>query len=312
MTTLVPESWKRHYEDYALKTAIKHAVTAWGIATSPLRPLPNFLIIGAQRAGTTSLYHYLVAHPAVAPAMPSKGVHYFDTEYGRTLRWYRGHFASIVASAYTRVRWRMPLLRGEASPYYLFHPDVQRRVAAVLPDAKLIVLLRNPVERAYSQHAQEVARGFETLSFEEALDRESERLEGEAERLLADPGYSSFAHQHHSYLARGLYYKQLERWQQCFPRDQFYVAAYERFVAEPEVVLAELHRFLGIEPRPLVSYRPYNVRERVPMRSETRQRLENYFAEPNRQLFDYLGVDFGWNARAPRVEQDAVGRGAND
>ena len=312
MTSRVPESWTRHYEEYALKTAIKRTVTAWGVATSPLRPLPDFLIIGTQRAGTTSLYHYLVAHPAVAAAMPSKGVHYFDTEYGRTLRWYRAHFASVVASAYARVRWRMRLLRGEASPYYLFHPDAQRRVAAVLPDAKLIVLLRNPVDRAYSHHAQEVARGFEDLPFEEALDRESARLEGEAEQLLADPGYNSFAHQHHSYLARGLYYEQLERWQLFFPREQFYVAAYERFVAEPGVVLTELHRFLGIEPRPLATYRRYNVRERVPMRPDTRERLEDYFAAPNRRLFDYLGVDFGWNARAPRIGQDTVGRGASD
>ena len=115
MTSRIPEAWTRHYEEYALKTAIKRTVTAWGVATSPLRPLPDFLIIGTQRAGTTSLYHYLIAHPAVAAAMPSKGVHYFDTEYGRTLRWYRAHFASVVASAYARVRWRMRLLRGEAS-----------------------------------------------------------------------------------------------------------------------------------------------------------------------------------------------------
>jgi hypothetical protein len=297
VSSIVPESWRRHYEEYALKTAVKRAAVAWGFVTFPLRRLPDFLIIGAQRAGTTSIYHYLVAHPTVAPAIPSKGVHYFDTEFHRTLGWYKGHFATVFASAYTRGRRGTTLLRGEASPYYLFHPAVPGRIADVLPNVKLIVLLRNPVDRAYSHHAQEVARGFEELPFEDALEREAERLHGEAEKLRADSRYTSFAHQHYSYLARGLYREQLERWHRLFPRDNMYIGAYERFVIEPDSVLAEIHDFLGIERRRLPSYGRYNARERKPMRPDTRGRLEEFFTEPNRRLFDYLGVDFGWNDR---------------
>jgi hypothetical protein len=292
---VIPDSWKRHYEDYALKTAVKSALTAWGVATHRLRRMPDFLIIGAQRAGTTSLYSYLVAHPAIAPAVPSKGVHYFDTEFQKSLAWYRGHFPTAVTARYASARWGVDLLTGEASPYYLFHPDVPRRVAEALPNVKLIALLRNPVDRAHSHHAHEVARGFEELPFDQALHREPSRLEGEAEKLKADARYSSFAHQHHSYLARGLYQEQIERWHAFFPRDQIRILSSERFFAEPATALAEVQDFLCVERRPLAEYREYNERKREPLTPATRERLEEFFAEPNRRLFDYLGVDFGWN-----------------
>jgi Sulfotransferase domain len=298
---VIRDSWKRHYEDYALKSIVKGAITAWGVATHPIRRLPDFLIIGAQRAGTTSLYRYLVAHPAVASAMPSKGVHYFDTHFDESLAWYRGHFPTILAARYTRVRRGVDLITGEASPYYLFHPRVPERVADALPNVKLIVLLRDPIERAYSHYANEVARGYEELSFEQALDREARRLKGESEKLETDPGYHSLAHQHHSYLARGLYLEQIERWRSFFPRDQLQILSAERLFADPSAVLAEVHDFLGVERRPLAAYEEHNARRREPMRRVTREWLEEFFAEPNRRLFDYLGADFGWNRRSERT-----------
>jgi hypothetical protein len=290
----VPAAWKRHYDEFAVKTAAKQAITAWGVATQRLRGLPDFLIIGAQRAGTTSLYEYLTAHPAVVGAMPSKGVHYFDTEFARGTGWYRGHFPGVVKERYVRRRHGQ-MLTGEASPYYLFHPEVPARVAAVLPRIKLIALLRDPVERAYSQYANELARRFEHLSFEEALDAEEQRLAGESEQLRADPGYVSFSHQHHSYVSRGFYLEQLERWEAFFPEDQLLVLDSSRLFANPAAVLRDVQSFLGLEPHGLRSYPVANARARDGIRPETRQRLSTLFAEPNRRLFCHLGIDFGWN-----------------
>jgi hypothetical protein len=291
----MPASWKRHYEEYALKTAVKRGITAWGVSTQRLRRLPDFLVIGAQRGGTTSLYDYLVAHPSIVGAMPSKGVHYFDTAYPRGLRWYRGHFPTALKATYVEARHGAPMLTGEASPYYLFHPEVPSRVAADLPSVRLVALLRNPVDRAYSQYANELARGFEHLSFEEALEKESERLAGEEAKLGSDDGYVSVAHQHHSYLARGLYVDQLERWHAVFPRDRLLVLSSERFFADPGASLDVVYDFLGVQRRRLATYPAENARPRDPLRPETRERLEQFFAEPNRRLFAYLGVDFGWN-----------------
>ena len=295
----MPAAWKRHYEEFAVKTAAKRAITAWGASTQRLRRLPDFIIIGAQRAGTTALYEYLGAHPAVVGASPSKGVHYFDTDYTRGLGWYRGHFPSVVRERYVKAR-HGKMVTGEASPYYLFHPEVPARVAAVLPRVKLIALLRDPVDRAYSQYSNELARGFEDLGFEEALDAEKVRLAGEAERLSSDPHHVSFSHQHHSYVARGFYLEQLQRWQAVFPDEQLLVLESSRFFADPSAALGDVQEFLGLERRELLAYPAVNARGRDPLRPETRRRLSAVFEEPNRRLFAHLGVDFGWNReRAP-------------
>jgi len=102
-------------------------------------------------------------------------------------------------------------LTFESSPYYLFHPLALDRIAADLPDVKLVVLVRDPVERAYSAHAHEAARGYEDLSFAAALEAEEGRLDGEVERLLGDPAYESHAHRHQAFRSRGEYAVQLER-----------------------------------------------------------------------------------------------------
>ena len=130
------------------------------LATASARRLPDFLVIGAQRAGSTSLFAQLCEHPGVA-APSHKEIHYFDLQSFRGLRWYRSHFPPAGRS-----RGR---ITGEASPYYLFHPAVPARVAEALPDVRLVALLRDPVARAYSQYQLSVRDGHETLGFEEAL-----------------------------------------------------------------------------------------------------------------------------------------------
>ena len=187
-----------------------------GWATSGLRLLPDFMVIGAQRAGTTSVYRYLAQHPDVAPVRLGKGVHYFDTDPDRSFSWYRGHFPLDPA----KVPGHRPSVTGEGAPYYIFHPLALERMRKVLPDAKLIAILRDPVERAHSHWVHETARGFETLSFEDALLAEDDRLAGEEDRIVAEPGYYSFEHQHHSYVARGQYAPQIERMWTTYPRDQ--------------------------------------------------------------------------------------------
>src|SRR5947209_13351977 len=175
--------------------------------TSPLRLLPDFLIIGAQRGGTTSLYHYLRAHPAVHSSAV-KDTHFFDKKFHKGVSWYRAHFPTRFEKAYARRFRHQDFVTGEASPSYLFHPHAPSRTARLLPHVKLIVLLRNPIDRAFSQYYHALALGHEKLSFEEALEREQERTAGEYERVLAEAHYSSHAFKHLSYLSRGIYVDQ--------------------------------------------------------------------------------------------------------
>ena len=276
------------------KRAVRTGGRRLGHLTARFRLLPDYLIIGAQRAGTTSLFKYLVEHPAVGRPFLGKGAHFFDTNYSPDLDEYRAYFPTIAYKWYVKASRRMDAVTGEGSPYYLAHPLAPYRIAETLPDVKLIALLRDPVERAYSHYQHEVARGFEDLSFDEALEREPERLAGEVERMRSDPAYNSFALQHHSYLSRGLYADQLEVWYGLFPREQILVLRSEALFSDPEKTYLDVLLFLGVPAYSLRKYEVFNPRAYTEMGPETRHRLVEYFAEPNARLYDLLGVDFGW------------------
>lgn len=267
--------------------------TRLGRATASARVLPDFLIVGAQRAGTTSLHRTLVQHPHVLPAGLHKGVHYFDTNYDKDLAWYRGHFPTRAAVAWSRHRTGVRPLTGEASPYYMFHPAVPARIAEHLPDARLVVLLRDPVERAYSAYTHERARGFESLPFVDALAAEPGRLHGEQERLLADPGYTSLAHQHNAYLARGRYIEQLDRLEAAVGRGRLCVVDSDELFTDATYGLGQVIDFLGLQPLQLATMEQRNARPRSSMDPEVRARLEDYFAPYDERLA-------AWWGRVPR------------
>ena len=264
---------------------LRNAVWTFGRATSFARPLPGFLILGAQKAGTTALYAYLRWHPRIT-GPPWKEVSYFDRHYLRGRRWYRGHFPLRAGGR----------LVGEASPGYLFHPLAPERVKTTVPDAKLVVLLRDPVERALSHYYHEVALGREPLSFEQAIEAESERTRGEEERLVREPGYFSHAWADYTYLARGRYAEQLERWFGVFPREQLLVVASNELAAEPGQTYARVLEFLGASPHQLGSYPRLYEQRYEQMQPDTRERLAAEFEEPNRRLYELLGRDLGWQA----------------
>jgi hypothetical protein len=277
------------------KRAVRTGGRRFGHLTARFRLLPDYLIIGAQRAGTTSLFKYLVQHPAVARPFLGKGAHFFDMNYSADLDEYRAYFPLTAYKWYVQASRRTDAVTGEGSPYYLAHPHAPYRIAETLPDVKLIALLRDPVERAYSHHQHEVARGFEDLSFDEALEREPERLAGEVEKMRDDPSYNSFAVQHHSYLSRGRYAEQLEVWYGLFPKEQILVLRSEELFSDPDGTFREVLGFLGLPAFSLREYEVFNPRKYNDMGHETRQRLVEYFAEPNARLYEFLGVDFGWN-----------------
>ena len=265
------------------RAVIRNVVWTYGHATSFARALPDFLIIGAQKAGTTALYSYLRRHPEIGgPAW--KEVSYFDRHYRRGTGWYRGQFPFRSDGR----------IAGEASPGYLFHPLAPERVKETVPDAKLIVLVRNPVERALSHYHHEVALGREPLSFEQAIEAEPERTRGEEERLVREPGYFSHAWWDYTYLARGRYAEQLERWFAVFPREQLLVLASEEMAAEPAQTFARVLDFVGAAPHRLDSFPRVYRQSYAEMRPETRRRLEAEFAEPNTRLYELLGRDFPW------------------
>jgi Sulfotransferase domain len=265
------------------RKVVRSAIWGFGRATARWRPLPDFLVIGAQKAGTTALYAYLRWHPEITG--PSwKEVSFFDRHWWRGERWYRGQFPLRSGGR----------LVGEASPSYLFHPLAPERVHALVPEVRLVALLRDPVARAYSHYQHEVALGREPLSFEDALDAEEERTRGEVERLVADPRGFSRPWWDHTYAARGLYAEQLERWLAVFPREQLLVVRTEDLGERPVGTYASILDFLGARKHMLDEYPRVFERDYSPMREDTRAALAERFAEPNRRLEALLGRPMGW------------------
>jgi hypothetical protein len=279
-----------------LQELARATARATGRLTASARMTPSFLIVGAQRCGTTSMYKTLSQHPMVLPAVLHKGAHYFDTGYAHGPAWYRGHFP-LVASARRAAPApdRVPIT-GESSPYYLFHPLAGQRIRTDLPDVRLLVLLRDPVERAYSAHTHETARGFETEPFETALQLEPVRLAGEEAKLLADPAYQSHSHQHLAYLTRGRYADQLRRLEGLFGRDRMHVVDSQRFFTDPEPVFAEVVDFLGIGAAPGIVFDKHNARPRSPMPDSLRATLEDQLADSDAALESWLGAPPSWRA----------------
>jgi hypothetical protein len=241
----------------------KRALRGVGMATGDLRPLPDFLVVGAKRGGTTSLWRYVCEHPGVLTLFPKpekiKGLYYFDENHGRGERWYRSHFPTAATRSLATRRLGHPVVAGEASPYYLYHPLAPERAAATVPDALVIVLLRDPVERAFSHYKERRTNGTEPLSFEDAIAAEPARLAGEEERILADPRYVSFAHRHSSYVDQGRYAPMLMRWFDAFGRDRVLVAPSEEMYADPQPFVDGVFDRLGLPRRTLAHPEPYNA-----------------------------------------------------
>jgi hypothetical protein len=265
----------------------------WRAATGSARVLPDFLLIGAARSGSTSLFAILTTHPQVL-APSHKELHFFDRNYLRGLGSYRRMFPLESHKRLRARRLGRPVLTGEATTYYLFHPAVPERVGRDLPRARLIAILRDPVDRAYSHYQLSVRNGHETLSFEEALDAEEERLAGEEERLAADPAYRSPAHAYHSYVARGIYLPQLERWHRHVPRERLLVLRSEDLFERPGETVGEVTAHLGLDSHPGPLPEPRNRAVYGGMAEDTRERLRRRFEEPNRRLEEYLGRELGW------------------
>lgn len=290
LTTLLEHARRRRPLSFAVG-AIKLGVHS---LTGPFRVLPDYLIIGAERCGTTSLHNYLSKHPFVVPPA-RKDIHFFNLNYGRGANWYRTHFPTRSYKQYsTRIRGK-GFATGDVTPSYLFHPHAPRRVREILPRVKLLVLFRNPVERAFSHYQMALRDGYETLPFEEAIEKEEERLRGELEKMLEDDRYYSAPRHLYSYLSRGLYVDQLTTWMNFFPREQILVLKSEELYRDPAGVLRRTQEFLGLPWREPGEYRKYNHAPYPGLESAVRKRLIDYFEPHNERLYELLGeTDPGW------------------
>jgi hypothetical protein len=256
--------------------------------TSSLRAQPDFLIVGVMKGGTTSLFRYLAQHPDVLPPF-RKEIKYFDCNYFEGPAWYGAHFP--LRTKFTDGT----KLTGEATPYYIYHPTAHERIASALPQIKIIIILRNPIDRAYSHYQHMVRVGREPLNFEDAIAAEPERLAGEAEKVAVDPRYPTYKHLQYSYLSRGDYLPQIQRWHSLFPKERMLILRSEDLYQEPAATMEQTQAFLGLKAwHPKKDYGVFKGGSYEPMQPSTRAKLAAHFKPQNEALYTYLDRDFGW------------------
>lgn len=248
--------------------------------------LPDFVVLGTQKGGTTSLHLLLDNHPGVfLPAC--KEVHYHSLHDDQPIEWYRDHYGEATAQQ----------VRGDITPYYLFHPRAARNIRRTIPEARLIVLLRDPVERTLSQYFHARRLGFESLDLEAALAAEDERLDGAEQRLVL-PGSRDHSHQKHSYASRSRYEQQLSRYETLFPAEQMLVLKSEDLFNHPGVTWTRLLQFLDLPPRPVPRLPAANSgsgeASRVPQ--VLRQKLRLRLSSTATAMRVRYGIDWGWPA----------------
>ena len=264
--------------------------------TGFLHVLPDFYIIGVTKGGTSALYDYLTQHPNIQPAV-TKEPRFFDKYYDRGLNWYKIGFPFAFHKFLMKKFFRKEFITGEATPRYLDYPHAPQRIKKITPNAKFIILLRNPIDRIYSHYNMRLRRSKELLSLEDALLQEKKRTNGEFEKMKMNENYYSPGYFQHSYFDRSIYVKKIKYWMKFFPKEQFLIIQSEKFFADPNLFYKKILKFLNLPEHELKIYEKIGAAKykNPKMDTNTRKRLAEELKPYNDELFEFLGTKFDWD-----------------
>ena len=269
--------------------------------TSGLHVLPDFYIIGGQKCGTTSLFMYLIGHPSIH-STAVKDIRFFDKYFEKGISWYKIFFPFTLQKIFSEKIYRRNFLTCDATERYLDHPHAPHRIKEITPNAKFIVLLRNPIDRAYSHynminHRENVSSSEYHNSFEDAIKDEGKQMNAKLEQMIKDPVFYDNSYFRHGYVHRGVYIDKLKRWMEVFPKERFFFIQSEEFLKNPSKIYREVIEFLNLpnwEPKEYVQYKKRKYKQ-PKMNPETRKKLAEYFKPHNERLYEFLGRRFDWD-----------------
>jgi hypothetical protein len=263
---------------------IQHELSkAWRLGTAPLRALPNFLIPGAPKCATSSVYDLIALHPEVRRSWrkePTNFVHYgkstLHARMNHPLRF--GRF-----------------LCGDASVEYFFHPEAAANAAAVVPDAKVVFVLRDPVGRAWSDYRMFVKSGHEKESFPAAVERAIGWL-SDPETLPLCGEVSRRAYNPVRYVRCGQYEENISRWHRHFDRDQILIVFAEDYFSRPAAFATRVYKFLGLsEFSPSTFPHARNSGSDSEPEAETAAKLRAFFEDGDAKLRQFVGTPLPWD-----------------
>ncbi|WP_019507957.1 tetratricopeptide repeat protein [Pleurocapsa sp. PCC 7319] len=242
---------------------------------------PDFIIAGASKSGTSSIHYYLSRHPQILLSH-KKEIDFYRKNFQRGIEWYLAHFPTLTD--------REDFLTGEATPNYLRFPEVAQRIKDTFPQVKIIILLRNPADRAISWHYHKLNTGLTNQDLASAIAEEIERLASVSETEIINTGYYNPDN-----ILSSLYIYKLKPWIELLGREQFLILKSEEFYSNPHRIMAKVFKFLGLPNCPLENYPQVNAGSYNQVDSDLRETLVNYFAPYNQQLEEYLDIKFDWN-----------------
>jgi len=254
--------------------------------TQDIHSEPNFIIIGVDKGGTSSLYDYLIQHPQIKPCVV-KEPNYFAMYYDRGMSWYKSCFP-------TQFSKKNNFITGEASTQYYWYPHTAQRIKNSFPNIKLILLLRNPIDRAFSHYNMNVRGAKEDLTFEDAIDEEHQRIDSEYKKILDDPYYFSPKYSLQAYISKSLYINILPNWLKHFKKSQFLIIKSEDFYADPDKIYNQTLSFLNLKPFHLEKYHIVRQGKYDGLNPDTRKKLTEFFKPYNEKLYSYLDRNFEW------------------
>lgn len=260
--------------------------------TSPLRVLPDFIIIGAMKSGTTSLYYNISQHSNIYEAAYDE-IGFFDDNFDLGLLWYKSMFPSIFKKKISKFK-NKEFLTGEDTPFYFWKENAVNRIQKILPNVKLILILRNPIDRAYSNYTDKINRGTETTEFDEVVKNEIAFIQNKSSKLKKNNLLTDIITEP-AYLAKGIYVKQLELWTKKFPLEQIHILSTEKMAKDPFKTLENVFEFLEISKESIKIPELRKKKEYSPMNSETRKLLIEFFKPYNEELYKMINQRFEWD-----------------
>jgi len=258
--------------------------------TGPIRSLPDFIIIGTARSGSTSLYYNICQHPCVLSAAYDE-LGFFDSNFHLGLNWYRSLFPTLFSKWVVKQKKQFAIT-GEDTPFYIWNPLVAKRILKIIPNIKLIVLFRNPVDRAYSNYHLGVRAGSEKLSFEDAIQMELKKLDKINDEIEQDVDKYTTPR---SYIAKGFYADQLKVWLELFSSEQLMIVSTEDLESNPQKTLDRIYNFLKIPKNHRLIPEKQKIAAYPKMKNKTREFLIDLYKKKNAELFTMIGQKFDWD-----------------
>jgi hypothetical protein len=252
--------------------------------TASSRVLPNFIIIGTVRSGSTSLYYNICEHPSILSADYDE-IGFFDSNYQLGINWYRSMFPTQKKMAELKEKTGFAIT-GEDTPFYFWKKEAAKRVLEDLPDVKIIAIFRNPIDRAYSNYNLGVRANTENLTFEDAIDEEIRFLEEHTFRESID--------RKRSYITKGIYEKQISLWFEIFSKEQIHILSTEDMKNNPQDTLRKIFQFLEIPEYTIKNPQNQKLGKYEKMNEQTRKRLFNFYKPYNEKFFQIINQKFDW------------------